>query len=187
MLAFILCSKNTYMITYYSDTFNQNFSKMQTFYNECLEDLNIASLECPCHHKGHLIKHGFYTRKIKTPDGIIPLKIQRFKCKHCHHTHAFLLSVIIPYSQILFHDTLSIIRSNTMQDLNQLMIENPNIDESNISYIKKQYTMHWKQRLLSENIQLDSSLVFQCFFHFKRQFMQIKCTPNILYNLTHIA
>lgn len=59
-----------------------------------------------------------------------------------------------------------------MQDLNQLMIENPNIDESNISYIKKQYTMHWKQRLLSENIQLDSSLVFQCFFHFKRQFMQ---------------
>ena len=103
------------MITYYSDTFNQNFSKMQTFYNECLEDLNIASLECPCHHKGHLIKHGFYTRKIKTPDGIIPLKIQRFKCKHCHHTHAFLLSVIIPYSQILFHDTLSIIRSNSMQ------------------------------------------------------------------------
>ena len=74
---------------------------MQTFYNECLEDLNIASLECSCHHKGHLIKHGFYTRKIKTPDGIIPLKIQRFKCKHCHHTHAFLLSVIIPYSQIL--------------------------------------------------------------------------------------
>ena len=49
------------MITYYSDTFNQNFSKMQTFYNECLEDLNIASLECSCHHKGHLIKHGFYT------------------------------------------------------------------------------------------------------------------------------
>ena len=129
----------------------------------------------------------FIRDKIKTPDGIIPLKIQRFKCKHCHHTHAFLLSVIIPYSQILFHDTLSIIRSNSMQDLNQLMIENPNIDESNISYIKKQYSMHWKQRLLSENIQLDSSLVFQCFFHFKRQFMQIKCTPNILYNLTHIA
>ena len=156
------------MITYYSDTFNQNFSKIQTFYNECLEDLNIASLECPCHHKGHLIKHGFYTRKIKTPDGIIPLKIQRFKCKHCHHTHAFLLSVIIPYSQILFHDTLSIIRSNSMQDLNQLMIENPNIDESNISYIKKQYSMHWKQRLLSENIQLDSFSGFSVLFSFQK-------------------
>ena len=71
--------------------------------------------------------------------------------------------------------------------LKTILIENPNIDESNISYIKKQYSMHWKQRLLSENIQLDSSLVFQCFFHFKRQFMQIKCTPNILYSPTHIA
>ncbi|OUN37286.1 hypothetical protein B5G32_04770 [Massilimicrobiota sp. An80] len=107
------------------------------------------------------------------------LKIQRFKCKHCNHTHAFLLSIIIPYSQILFHDTLSIIRSSTMQDLDQLMIENPNIDESNISYIKKQYSMHWKQRLLSENIQLDSSLVFQCFFHFKRQFLSL--LPLILH------
>ena len=27
----------------------------------------------------------------------------------------------------------------------------------------------------------------ECFFHFKRQFMQIKCTPNILYSPTHIA
>ncbi len=187
MLAFILCSRTLIWCPITRHFQSTLITFKHVIMNPIFKSLNSRSFECPCHHKGHLIKHGFYTRKIKTSHFIIPLKIQRFKCKHCHHTHAFLLSVIIPYSQILFHDTLSIIRSNIMQDLNQLMIENPNIDESNISYIKKQYSMHWKQRLLSENIQLDSSLVFQCFFHFKRQFMQIKCTPNILYSPTHIA
>ena len=149
--------------------------------------MNIFSLECPCEHKGHFIKYGFYERAVKTPYGVIRLKIQRLLCKYCHHTHSILLSSLIPYSQLLYEDTLSIVRASSFDDLNEMMIINPYIDESNISYVKKQFHMHWKERLVSENIQLDATLIFQCFFHFKRQFMQIKCTPNILYMPTNIA
>lgn len=180
------------MITYYTNSFNINHQEfhdinLQDFYDSCLIDINIFSLECSCHHKGQFIKYGFYYRFVKTPHGVLKLKIQRLKCKHCNHTHSILLSSLIPYSQLLFHDMLSIIRAHSFDELDQIMIRNPHIDESNVSYIKKQFHKHWEQRLVSENIELDSELIFQCFFHFKKQFMQIKCTYNNLFIPTNIS
>lgn len=184
MLVFILCSRNDIMITYFTNNFNNNY---QSIYNQLNTDVNLLYAQCPCGLKGNLIRYGFYTRYIKTPSGLVQLKIQRVKCKVCGHTHAILLSCMIPYSQILFKDTLDIIRSTSIDDLKQIMMDNLSIDESNISYVKRQFHKHWEQRLLSEQIRLDDSLVFQCFFHYRRQFMQIKCTANTLLYFTNIT
>lgn len=156
-------------------------------YDKLNTDVNLLSAQCPCGKKGNFIRYGFYTRYIKTPFERVKLRIQRVKCKVCGHTHALLLSDMIPYSQILFKDTLDIIRSTSIVQLKDIMIRNPFIDESNISYVKKQFHKHWQQRLLSERISFDDSLVFQCFFHYRRQFMQIKSTPNLLLYTTNIT
>ena len=81
------------MITYYTNSFNINHQEfhdinLQDFYDSCLNDINIFSLECSCHHKGQFIKYGFYHRFVKTPHRVLKLKIQRLKCKHCNHTHS---------------------------------------------------------------------------------------------------
>ncbi|HAS73984.1 MAG TPA: hypothetical protein DCS67_07560 [Clostridiales bacterium UBA8960] len=57
------------------------------------------------------------------------------------------------------------------------------MDESNIRYVIRQYLCHWLERLLSVSLSLCSTkdLVDLCFSNFKRQFMQIKRTPNILF------
>lgn len=184
MFVFILCSMNDIMITYFTDNFNDNY---QNIYDKFNNDFNLLTAQCPCGFKGHFIRYGFYFRNIKTTSGLICLKIQRVKCKICGHTHAILLSCMIPYSQILFKDTLDIIRSTSFEELKNIMTANQLIDESNISYIKRQFHKHWEQRLLSEQISFDDSLVFQCFFHYSRQFMQIKCTENILSYCTNIT
>lgn len=172
------------MITLFSNNFN---NKYQHIYDSLTQCIHLFSLKCPCGHSGHCIRYGFYTRSIKTPEGLVPLRIQRVLCKHCNHTHALLLSSIIPYSRILLRDAVTIIQLNSSKELDEFMISNPLIDESNVSYIRKQYIKHWQQRLLSENISFDDCLVFQCFSHFSRQFMQIKCIQNILYSFTNIT
>lgn len=86
---------------------------------------------------------------------------------------------MIPHSQLLYDDVISILHSTSPKEAEEIMVQNHWIDESNISHLIKQYRKHWKQSLLSENIVMDDSLIFQCFYHFKRQFMQIKCLLNI--------
>lgn len=118
------------MITYFSNNFNNNY---QSIYNQLNTDVNLLSAQCPCGLKGNLIRYGFYTRHIKTPSGLVKLKIQRVKCKVCGHTHAILLSCMIPYSQILFKDILDIIRSTSVDDLKKcnkslLIANNRNIN-----------------------------------------------------------
>ena len=58
---------------------------------------------------GQLIKHAYYNRHIKTPNGIIELTILRVKCKCCNKTHAIFPTCIVPYSQVLLKDHLSIL------------------------------------------------------------------------------
>lgn len=178
------------MITYYDKSINTKLQiNIKEFYDKILAGLNIFSIECSCCTKGQMIKYGHYKRMLKTSDGPVSLSIQRFKCKHCGRTHAFLLSCMIPYSQIMLHDMISIIKSRSAEEIKNIMNHNPSIDESNISYVKRQYKMHWEQRILSEHIKMDdgNSLSFQCFYYFDRQFMQIKCTKNQLYTLNNIT
>ena len=111
--------------------------------------------------------------------GTIYLRIIRVICKACGSTHALLLSCLVPYSSIDLESHKRIINND---DVDELMIEISDIDESNVAYILKMFNKYFKERLLSVNIKVsDDDLVFNCFNYFKRQFMQIKCTANILF------
>lgn len=167
------------MITIFIDKHNI-FSKRS--YDDLLDSLPFHQLECTCGVKGLLIKHGFYTRYIKLSSTMVELKILRLYCKSCHATHALLPSSIVPYSQVSLEDHLLIIEcflENKKYDY--IMLRNFLIDENNIRYIIKNFNKYWRERLRSYKINLNFMLVDNCFVHFKRQFMQIKCTSNILF------
>jgi hypothetical protein len=59
------------------------------------------------------------------------------------------------------------------------------VDESNLRHIIRSYRLHWKDRLLSERINLSpfSYLIRKCFSCFSRLFMQIKNTRNKLFSV----
>jgi hypothetical protein len=170
------------MITITSDKIN-TFS--QTSYNEFLESINFHQLFCSCGLSGSLIKHGFYSRSIKTPDGILNICVLRMKCNHCGKTHAVFPKLIVPYSRLLLSDHVSIIKAySDKSSFEPIMIANEFIDESNIRYVIRQYLRHWKERIASFVFSLNEdicTLSKKCLRTFKRQFMQIKCTSNILF------
>ncbi len=168
------------MITIFSDKI-KCFS--QNNYNNLIESLPYHRLSCTCGQKGQLIKHGYYSRSIKLSEGLLKLSILRVRCKSCKKTHAILPSWIIPYSRILFHDHLTIIYFYLHHlSFEPIMLSNLLIDESNIRYIINQYLAHWRERIASFNGLLNTSLTKSCFIYFSRGFMQIKCTPNILFS-----
>ena len=161
---------------------------IQKNYNEFIKSIDFHKLTCSCGMSGQLIKHAYYDRHIKTPDAVITITILRVKCKSCGKTHALFPECIVPYSQILLDDHISIINAyNNGSSFEPIMIANEFIDESNISYIIKQYLRYWRERIISFKISLDLSISKQCLKFFKQQFMQIKCTPNILFLQTHIT
>ena len=163
-------------------------SLTQKDYDKFIESIDFHKLTCSCRMSGQLIKHAYYNRHIKTPDGVITLTILRLKCKCCNKTHALFPECIVPYSQILLADHISIIKAyNNDSSFESIMIANEFIDESNISYIIKQYLRYWKERIISFRISLDLSISKQCLKFFKQQFMQIKYISNILFSQTHIT
>lgn len=157
----------------------------QFSYNDFLEDIEMHKLSCSCGLFGSLIKHGYYTRSIKTSSGIIPLSILRVKCRHCGRTHAVLPFLIVPYSRVLLDTHLAIITAYiSKSSFEPIMMDNEYIDEGNIKYIIKQFLRHWKERIAVFGFSVfDSIDTFssQCLNIFKRQFMQIKRTVNILF------
>ena len=173
-----MCCKT--MITLFAQ---ENNPITPNFYNKVLNNLQFHRLTCPCGHSGCLSVHGYYHRYIKATSGKLLFRICRVRCACCGHTHAILLSSMVPYSQISLADQVTIIHnheSSLSQD--SLMNDIPSIDESSYRYIIRQYLLHWKQKLLSETIPLRlASLTASCFSHFMCQFMQIKNVPNILF------
>lgn len=155
----------------------------QFIYENIINDIDFMSVTCPsCNHSGHLIKYGHYPRSLKTCDGTITLRILRVKCNLCGKTHAVLLVDIVPYSQIPLDDHLAIIQSDSSED-DSILDENPNLDISDIRYIRKQYNRYWKAKIISFRISFDYDLSISCFRYFKKQFMQIRSTINSLYLL----
>ena len=155
----------------------------QKTYNQLIADLQFHQLTCTCGHSGSLSVHAYYMRSLKVPEGKLRLRICRVICSFCGRTHALLPSFVVPYSQIPLQEQVEIISPYEGSDsVEDIMNTNPSIDESNCAHVIRQYRRHWKQRLLSERIDIcDTSLVSQCFSAFLRQFMQIKSTPNILF------
>ena len=157
------------------------------FYNNLISSLQLHRFTCTCGHSACLSIHGYYTRSLKTPEGKCPLRICRVICSCCHHTHALLPSSVVPYSQVSLKEHVAIISSLKNRDGWKILMNlNPSIDESNCRHIIRTFLHHWKQRLISERIILNdwSHLLHNCFRAFSRQFMQIHCTPNILFTNT---
>lgn len=168
------------------NTFNQNS------YNKLVDSIQFNCVTCSCGHSGTLIKHAYYNRYLKISGGIKErLSILRLKCSFCGKTHAVLPDIIVPYSQISLNDQIIIIDNSVNQkSQNEVMNNNPLIDESNISYNLRNFRKVWSQKLHSHKIELNihpGQLINMCFKHFSRQFMQIKCTINILFIPTHIT
>ena len=156
----------------------------QDFYDNQINNLQLHKLTCPCGRSGCLSIHGYYKRKVKSGLIIIWLRVRRVICALCKTTHALLLSSMVPYSQIPLQQHVEIlIAHETSKDYSSLMEAHPTIDESNLRYIIKGYHRHWSQRLLACALQLGltANFIYTCFSHFKRQFMQIKRTPNRLF------
>lgn len=159
----------------------------QKFYDDIVNSLDIRQLRCPsCGHHGSLIHHGSYRRTVRTGGEHVRLSILRVKCS-CGATHAILPSSIVPYSQIPA-ETQRLIAQRTedgagfkghgFDDIMDAVL-----DEAGVRSVIRAYRKHWKERLLSATVRLESLslLVRQCFAHYARQFMQIKHTPNTLF------
>ena len=168
-----------------TNTIDKIKSISQISYNKFIEGLSFHQITCSCGHTGQCIKHAYYNRRLKASEGLISLRILRVKCNSCSKTHAIFPSCIIPYSQVILSDCISIIKSYLNQEsFYPIMINNLMIDESNIAYIIRQFHHHWSERLISYDISIDSSIEIiatSCIRTFKRQFMQIKRVANIIF------
>lgn len=166
---------------------NENNPVSQDFYDSVINSLQIHRIFCSCGHAGCLHIHGYYRRRVKTPAGTMTLRILRLKCSECGHTHAVLLSSIVPYSQIALNDQRQIVASyEAGSNRNAICDANSSIDENNIKYVVRSYRRHWRERLRSERIGLSPGerLIRLCFSIYSAQFMQIHATFNQLFPMT---
>ena len=153
----------------------------QEFYNSVISDLQFHRLECSCGHSGCLSFHGYYRRSVITPSGKISLYICRVKCSECGHTHALLLSSMVPYSQIPAKVQQDIAIAYE-QGLDRNSICSSGIDENNVKSVVRRYVGFWRERLRSAGISLEPlpNLIISCFSHYSKQLMQIRNTFNKL-------
>ena len=160
----------------------------QDFYNKTIDSLDLNLISCVCGHSGCLIRHGSYKRSIQLADRILSLSVVRVYCKICGHTHALLLSSMVPYSQIPLALHVRLIQAYEHETgFRNILEEQYLVDENNLKSIIRNYRLHWKQRLLSMRLPFPDipSLVSACFSLFSRQFMQIKSTSNKLFSCQH--
>ena len=158
----------------------------QDFYNKTIDSLDLNLIPCTCGHFGCLIRYGSYKRKIQLKDELLTLTVVRVYCTVCGHTHALLLSSMVPYSQIPLDIQAAAIHAyESGHILEHILTNQCFIDENNLKAVIRSYRLHWKERLLSAGIPLSKlpSLITGCFLHFSRQFMQIKTTVNKLFLL----
>ena len=166
------------------ETKNYNYIS-QDFYDHTIHSIDLNQIQCTCGLSGSLIFYGSYKRKVQRQDEVIVLTVVRVRCSACGHTHALLLSSMVPYSQIPLSvqvDTIAALEEGT--SLNHVLSGQCFVDESNLRSIIRSYRLHWKERLLSERIRLTpiSNLIRRCFSCFSRAFMQIKNTGNKLFS-----
>ncbi len=160
----------------------------QKFYDQVIAGIQLHMVECTCGKKGCLIRYGHYRRMVKFRSHTVSLSVQRVLCKACHTTHAILLSLIVPYSQIPLEDQQGILRAvDGGESPDPIMERNLLVDENNVKYIIRQYRRHWKQRLHYLGLTLSDSLPVPCLQAFFRQFMQIHRTRNKLCTCTNTA
>ena len=162
------------MLTYQVNDF-KSFS--QKFYDDCVNRIDFFSVQCTCGHKGCLTRHGFYNRNVRTDNGTVTLSILRVRCSECGRTHAVLLSSMVPFSQISVLNQFDIILGNGQR----VMDNNPDINESSCSHIRRSYRFFFFEFLRGENTPLSDirQIISVCLNKLKRQFMQMKCSMKL--------
>lgn len=156
----------------------------QKLYDSLLELVFIASLECPhCHHHA-FIYHGVYSRSVKDSAGLSELIVQRVRCRECGHTHALLPAFLIPYCQIALSVAVRIIQTAGPDEKEDIMRENPSIDESDIVHVLRKWKSEWRERLRAFNIGMDSLLTKRCILNHRRQFLQNHCRSPVSFHTT---
>ena len=179
-----MCHKT--MITVLVSEFN---TLSQVFYDKVVNVLPLHEITCSCGCTGKLIRYGHYRRCVKTGDcntDKISLSVQRLLCTECGHTHAILLYLLVPYSQIPLEDMVSIIRCVEDGSSFRFILERtPSIDEANAGYIIRTYFRHWKIRFSLTAATTDiAHIVRYCFRHFSQQFMQNHIMRNVLFSFS---
>lgn len=174
------------MITVFLEKCN-TFS--QENYDFLIDNIALNTIECPsCKHSGCLSVHAYYCRWLKICGVKVRLRILRVVCSECGRTHAVLPSCIVPYSQIPYEDQKAICEHyESKSGYDDIMAENQCIDESNISYILRNYRRYWREKILSWKMMVSDDILSACFEHTRRQFMQIKRTINTLIRVYHIT
>lgn len=163
---------------------DKSFSQID--YDKMIDNIPFHQLRCSCGAHGTLIRHAFYTRHLKLENHTCILRVLRVKCTTCDRTHGILPSCCIPYSQLSLSCQIQIIQYylSLTPVSPYLNWENPDISERDIHYVLSQYKASWHQRLLSFSISVcnDFPFISSCFSFCKLQFMQIRCTSNILFS-----
>ena len=104
----------------------------------------------------------------------------------CKSTHAVLLYFIVPYSQYALEIHLKVLQSDFLNTFMNWIEWNQDIDEYSFYYIRSQFRKYWKERLMSESLELNLDSFKSCFKKFFiAEFMQIKCTRNIFLPFPH--
>lgn len=167
------------MITIFTECFT---TVSQKLYDSVINGLSFSCLMCPCGHSGCLTVHGYYNRSVKVEGILVSLRVCRVICRECGHTHALVLSSVVPYSQILLSEQAEIVSGGSDEQV-CVMERNPLIDESCVQAVLKKFKKYWKQRLETYRAPVWPlyCLVLWCFRQFGLQFMQARETANILF------
>lgn len=115
----------------------------QDFYNKIIDSLDLNLISCTCGHSGCLIRYGSYKRNVQLKDEKITLSVVRVFCTACGHTHALLLSSIVPYSQIPLDIQVSVIHTyESGLSLHPILTDHCLIDENNLKSVLRSYKLH---------------------------------------------
>ena len=152
-----------------------------------LYSLQFHQLKCTCGHSACLSVHGYYYRTVRTSKGSFRLRICPLICSECGNPHALLPASIVPYDQIDLDDQrIIVVAYEAGTNRNRVCTPEGAIDENDVKAVIRRYRRRWRQMLLSESIRLSERirLVRECFAHYSMQFMQIRQTPNTLFEAT---
>ena len=133
------------MITVYTENYNLI---SQDFYNKTIDSLDLNLISCTCGHSGCLIRYGSYIRNVQLTDRVLSLSVVRVYCKTCGHTHALLLSSMVPYSQIPLVLHVRLIHAYEHETgFRNILAEQYLVDENNLKSIIRNYLVLCQEKV----------------------------------------
>lgn len=123
-------------------------------------------------HLHHLTIHAQYDRPLHLLNHTFQTLITRLMCED-GHTHAVLLSFMVPYSSEITDDYISAIEDIDSPAGNQL-------DSDKRTHMRWHYAKHWLKLFKVPEMPVKEMPIY-CFKNLFIQFMQMRCTCNYLY------